>query len=415
MISISLSSSLLLPAKLAAQNITVMPMGDSITQGVRGECGYRRALSQALSKNPQCDVSFVGSRSGSGDNSNTAIDICEAQNTPHESIPGIRADQFLNTIDSHITTYQPNVVLLHVGSNDIYQNQQVGDTLTDIHNLLDRVFINKPDATVVVSNVIPWSEESPDPIFYKPFENPNRDMLADTTQLATEIANLASTRAAAGDSVEMANVWQDFDNDLMTIDGVHPNPVGEAHIANKMLNALYKLGACGTLQPDVQPPITYISVPSKQSAPLNPNPTLSGTALDEGGSGIKQVRIAIQNSEGLWLDFASSTFNASFASTIATNMTNTTTNSTDWSITTNLTAGDYRLYALTVDNNNNQVEEAAGNGQFIENEKVWTNREFEVAATLNEIPKSGLETETQTKNDEFSSGSTFTTRYSSNY
>jgi len=409
---VSLTVSFLLPIQLAAQTLSVMPMGDSITQGVRGECGYRRALSQALSKNPQCTVSFVGSRNGSGNNSNMATDVCAAQNTPHESIPGIRADQFLTTIDTRIASYQPDVVLLHVGSNDLYQDQDVESTLSDIHHLLDRVFINKPNATVVVSNVIPWSEESPDPIFYAPFENPNRDMLADTSQLAADITLLVSARATAGDSVEMANVWQDFDSDSMTIDGVHPNPVGEAHIANKMLNALYKLGACGELNPDVQPPITYINAPSEQSTPLLPNPTLSGTALDEGGSGINHVRIAIQNSEGLWLDYTSGTFSTVFDSTIAASMTNTTTSKTDWSIATNLSAGHYRLFALAVDNNNNQVEEAAGNGQPTQNDSVWTDREFEVAATINEIPKSSAES--RAKVDEFSSADSFRGGYSPN-
>jgi len=386
-ISLCLSSSFLLSTQATAQSISVMPMGDSITQGVRGECGYRRALAQALSKNPGCAVNFVGSRSGSGDNSNVPTSVCEAQNTPHEAIPGIRADQFLDIIDNRISTYQPDVVLLHVGSNDIYQDETAGDTATDIHELLDRIYLNQPNATVVVSNVIPWSEESPDPLFYKPFENPNRDMFADTQQLGVGMAFLASARQSAGDAVELANVGKDFDNDLMTIDGVHPNPVGEAHIANKMLNVLYKLGACGERRPDVQAPITYISVPAKQNAKLLPNPTLSGKALDDGGSGINRVRIAIQNSEGLWLDYASGTFSNVFDSTIVATMTNTTTKSTDWSISTNLSAGDYRLYALALDNNNNQVEEAAGNGQPDQNEKVWTSRAFEVVAPRRIYPR----------------------------
>lgn len=393
--SLSLTTSFLLPAQAAAQTVSIMPMGDSITQGVRGECGYRRALSQALSKNPQCNVSFVGSRSGSGDNSNVATSVCDAQNTPHESTPGIRADQLLSSINSRLNNHQPDVVLLHAGSNDTFQNQDVNETLGEVGEMLDRVHVRRPNTKVVVANVIPWSEESPDPIFYAPFNNSNRDMLADTKQLSNGIEDLVSARAAEGSAVEMANVNKDFDSDLMTIDGVHPNPVGEAHIANKMINALYKQGICGDLppamQPDVQPPIAYISVPAKQDEQLTSNPTLAGTALDDGGSGISRIRIAIQNSEGLWLDHASGTFNATFDSSTVATMTNTTTNSTDWSITTKLAAGNYRLFALAVDNNNNQVEEAAGNGLPNSNEKVWTNRAFEVVASTRNKPTTRLQ------------------------
>jgi len=397
LVKFSLAVSFLLPAHLAANTLSVMQMGDSITQGVRGECGYRRALSQALSKNPGCAVNFVGSRSGAGDNSNTPIDVCKAQNNPHEATPGIRAEQLLNTIDSRINNEQPDVVMLHIGSNDIYKDRTVADTLTDVNTLLDRVFANQPNATVVVSNVIPWSEESPDPIFYAPFDNPNRDMLGDTSLLSAGLAALVNTRTAAGDSVNLANVRDNFDNDLMTVDGVHPNPVGEAHIANKMMNALYELGACSGQQIDVYPPISYIGIPATQDSVLPTSPTLSGTALDEGGSGIDRVRIAIQNSEGLWLNHASGTFSPGFDDTIVATMTNTTSNSTDWSITTNLAAGDYRLYALTLDNSGNQVEEAAGNGQPGNNDKAWTNRAFKVAASG--TPKSTPETTPETTTD----------------
>jgi len=382
MVGLSLTASFFLPTQLAAQNITVMPMGDSITRGARGECGYRRALSQALAKNPQCSVSFVGSRTGAGNDSNIPISVCAAQNTPHEATSGLRADQLLNLIDGPITNHQPDVVLLHIGSNDIFQDRAVVDTLTDIDDLLDRVFINKPDASVVLSDIIPWSEASPNPISFAPLENPNRDMLADTTQLATDIALLASARASAGDSVEKANVWKDFDSDLMTTDGVHPNPVGEAHIANKMLNALYKLGACGEQPADIQAPIAYISVPAQEDAVLSPNSALSGEVLDEGGSGINRVRIAIQNSEGLWLQHLSGTFHTTFDSSIVATMTNTTTNKTDWSFTPNLSAGNYRVHVLGLDNAGNQVDEAAGNGLPDQNKKVWTNRAFEIATKL---------------------------------
>jgi len=161
---------------------------------------------------------------------------------------------------------------------------------------------------------------------------------------------------------------------------VHPNPVGEAHISNKMLAGLYDLGVCNGAQTDVRPPITYISVPSEEYEQLSVSPTLSGTAVDDGGTGFDVVRIAIENADGLWLNYVSGTFSDVFDSNIVATMTDTTTGSTSWSITTDLEPGDYRLYALALDNNGNQVEEAAGDGSPGSNEKVWTNRAFEVVS-----------------------------------
>ena len=379
----------LLPGQAAAQ-VKIMPVGDSITQGISGECSYRRPLSQALIKNA-CDVEFVGSRTtaGTGGTANVPpIPVCAPQNTDHQGVSGYRADQILNNSQYDFTTElnnrQPDIVLLHIGSNDIFQNRTVSATVDRIDDIIDRVFQQRPSATVVVADVIPWSEESV--TFIDPFVNDNRDMLAVSAELSAAIKTLVNGRASAGDAVVLVEVKDGFENDLMSIDGVHPNPVGEAHIANKMLTALYDLNVCNGSQTDVQPPITYISTPSEEYEQLGVAPTFSGTALDEGGSGIDRVRIAISNSEGDWLNYASGTFSSTFDSSIVATMTNTTTSSTSWSITTDLGPGNYRLYALALDGNENQVEEAAGNGQPDKNQKVWTNRGFEVVNDLGVAP-----------------------------
>jgi len=366
----------------AMAQVSIMPVGDSITQGIRGECSYRRPLSQALIEN-SCNVDFVGSRitAGTGGTANSQpIAVCAPQNTDHQAISGYRADQILNNTQYNFTNElnnrQPDIVLLHIGSNDINQNQSVASTVNDIDAIIDRVFQQRPGATVVVADVIPWSEVSV--TVWTGYPNANVDMLAVTAQLSAAIKTLVNNRAADGDSVVLVEVKDDFENDLMTIDGVHPNPVGEAFIANKMLTALYGLGVCGSSPTDVQPPITYITVPSEEYEQLTASPTLSGTALDEGGSGIDRVRIAIANSEGQWLNYVSGTFSNTFDSSIVATMSNTTNSSTSWSITTDLAPGFYRLYALALDENGNQVEESTGNGQPVNNDKVWTTRGFEV-------------------------------------
>jgi len=108
-------SLLLLAGPVTAQT-TVMPVGDSITQGVGGECSYRRPLSQMLIEN-MCNVTFVGSRNSAGGNQSTATEACAPQNNPHEAISGFRAEQILTNIGARVNTYQPDVVLLHIGSN----------------------------------------------------------------------------------------------------------------------------------------------------------------------------------------------------------------------------------------------------------------------------------------------------------
>jgi len=377
----------------AAAQVSIMAVGDSITQGIGhadlndgviGKCSYRRPLSQALNKN-SCDVNFVGSRktAGTGGSVNAdPIQICAPQNTNHQAISGYRAEQILNNtaydFSSELNTKQPDIVLLHIGSNDIFRNQTVESTVNEVNAIIERVFSVLPNATVVVADVIPWSEQSVNPAIFPSLVNTNRDMLAVTAQLSAALKTLVNNRNPSDGKVLLVEVKDGFENDLMAYDGVHPNTIGEAHIANRMLTALYDLGVCNGSQMDVQPPITYISTPSEENERLTVSPTLSGTAVDEGGSGFQKVRIAIQrNSDKNWWN-ASGTFSSDFDSSIVATMSNTTNSFTSWSIPTNLVNGDYRLFTLALDNNSNQVEESYLKNGVVDYRKVWTTRGFTV-------------------------------------
>jgi len=257
---------------------TIMTVGDSVTQGVRGECSYRRPLSQALLENA-CNVNFVGSRTtaGAGGVANDPpIPVCAPQNTNHQAISGFRADQILNNTSynfaDELNTRQPDIVVLHIGSNDIFQNKTISSTVEDVNDILDVVFAYRSDATVLLADVRPGSEVSLMPESFPSAENSDRDMLADTAELSAALATLAEERISEDNNVVLVPVREGFENDLMTIDGVHPNPVGETFVSNKMLTALYNLGICGDAPADKQPPITYISSPSSEDEQLTVSP-----------------------------------------------------------------------------------------------------------------------------------------------
>ena len=63
-------------------------------------------------------------------------------------------------------------------------------------------------------------------------------------RLGDALATLAADRAAAGDDVVLVDVRSGFDAATMTVDGVHPDPVGERHIADRFIAALAADGVC---------------------------------------------------------------------------------------------------------------------------------------------------------------------------
>src|SRR3954469_10677067 len=94
--------------------VKIMPLGDSITESFWDHASYRFFLYNQL-VNAGYDVDFVGSMTGvnAGDPLYSNFD----QN--HEGHSGFRADEIQNNIVNWANQNKPDVVLLHIGSNDI--------------------------------------------------------------------------------------------------------------------------------------------------------------------------------------------------------------------------------------------------------------------------------------------------------
>jgi len=256
------------PWVVEAQQVRIMPVGDSITQGVRGQCGYRAIVSQVMASNTQCNVTFVGTRTGVGSSNdpNEVIPECAANNTPHESVPGARADFFLpNLLRTQVRDLTPDYVIIHAGSNDLFQNQPIAGTVQEINSLIDNVFAGQPTATVILMNLIPWSETSPNPDQFSGFSQPDREMEEVTRTFARQLEQLANTRSTNGDNIILVDVSRGFDNNTMTLDGVHPNDNGENFIAYRVLDALYENGVCG----NSTSPFVGTTIPSNQWVQLS--------------------------------------------------------------------------------------------------------------------------------------------------
>ena len=103
-----------------------MPLGDSITESNMGQHSYRYYLWHMLI-NDGYQVNFVGSRHGVGNGPPANADF----DMDHEGHAGWRADEILNHIQAWATAASPDVVLLHIGTNDVCQRHSVGSTVND--------------------------------------------------------------------------------------------------------------------------------------------------------------------------------------------------------------------------------------------------------------------------------------------
>src|SRR3954452_8961305 len=125
--------------------VRVMPLGDSITDGVTVPGGYRIGLWQRFVKHGY-QVDFVGSLSNGpstlGDHD-------------HEGHSGWRIDQIDGSITGWLRTYAPHTVLLHIGTNDVIQNHDLANAPARLSALVDHITASAPAAEVFVATIIP--------------------------------------------------------------------------------------------------------------------------------------------------------------------------------------------------------------------------------------------------------------------
>lgn len=135
-------------ADRAAQRpvIRVMPLGDSITVGVgsSNQAGYRLPLWNLVGKQSRYAVDLVGSqRDGSFE-------------APwHQGQSGWMIGDLLNEVDGWLRQNTPDVVLLHIGINDLDRGADQPHAADRLKTLVDRIFTDRPTTTVIVQGLIP--------------------------------------------------------------------------------------------------------------------------------------------------------------------------------------------------------------------------------------------------------------------
>jgi lysophospholipase L1-like esterase len=209
-----------LAGHLEAAPVRIMPLGDSITYAVGDETnsgGYRGPL-YAMLTSAGYSVDFVGTLSSGA-----------IPDPNHEGHSGWRADQIRDYITGWLTVNPPNIVLLHIGTNDISQGEQVDGITTEIGQILDDIdayeIAHDITVTVVLARII----------------NRNDSLSGLTSALNVSIASMAAARIAAGDKLVVVDQESalSYPGDLADI--VHPNAGGYQKMAAVWFDALVPL------------------------------------------------------------------------------------------------------------------------------------------------------------------------------
>lgn len=137
-----------------SNKLRIMAVGDSITEGVLGQKSYRNELLPPAVAT-ECNFEMIGSKL----NNETPTGF----ESPHEGYSGHPANRFIpgqtsgaNPGIDVMMAQSPDAVLLHLGSNDMRLAQSVSGTVSEIDQIVARIWANNSAAEVFVANVIPW-------------------------------------------------------------------------------------------------------------------------------------------------------------------------------------------------------------------------------------------------------------------
>jgi len=200
----------------------IMPLGNSITRGMGGDApydGYRKELYQLLN-NGGWEFDFVGSMSDG-----------TFSDPEHEGHGGWKAQDIDANISDWMSTYNPNIVLLHIGTNDISAEEPNSQTINEIESILDKIFAYNSTATMFLCKLIPRLEQPGE----EHIRTEELNVLIE--QLYTEKKQEEGYNIYLVDQNSAFKANENWRTEYM-IDNVHPNSEGYSVIANTYFTSM---------------------------------------------------------------------------------------------------------------------------------------------------------------------------------
>lgn len=257
-----------------------MPLGDSITRGSAGSynskgkhitIGFRGPLFNSL-KNAGYNIDFVGSRTD-GPPSIPYLGVPQYYDYDNEGHSGWEAAEstsdpyypaydMLSNLKGFLNENPPDIILIHLGTNDLETGQSPTGVANDISSLLDSIYTFNPNIVVFLAKIINrgnqvfsadsggFDYDGSSDSFNDTYAPPG---IRNTTKVYNNLlGELASQRIINNDKlvlVNMENAISNYNEDTSAASGFpygelwdsfHPNQAGYNELANVWFSALNK-------------------------------------------------------------------------------------------------------------------------------------------------------------------------------
>jgi lysophospholipase L1-like esterase len=166
-----------------------------------------------------------------------------------------------NQLPAWLSATNPDIVLMHLGTNDVWSSIATNTILSAYSTLVDQMRANNPSMKILVAQIIPMNPSS------------CSTCAQGVINLNAAIPAWASSKTTAQSPIIVVDQWTGFDDSTDTADGVHPNDSGNQKMANKWYPPL--AAQLGTTSPTATP------VPPT----ITPSPTTGTTPTPTTGTG----------------------------------------------------------------------------------------------------------------------------------
>ncbi len=202
----------------AATIVKIMPLGDLIT----GSPGCWRALLwNNLQNTGHTNINFVGTLNNS---SSCGIPF-DGDNEGHGGYLATNiANQ--NLLPGWLSATNPDIVMMHLGTNDVWNNLSPTTILAAYSTLVNQMRANNSHMKILVAQITPMNPSGCSACAQR------------VINLNAAIPAWANSKSTAQSPITVVDQWTGYNDSTDTIDGVHPNSSGNAKIAAKWYSPL---------------------------------------------------------------------------------------------------------------------------------------------------------------------------------
>jgi hypothetical protein len=213
--------------------LRILPLGNSITQADRYRRSYRYNLWLKLI-DAGIDFDLVGSINSNHKGNPIWPDYKgHSFDSDHEGHYGWRADEIVNgaggksnKLSEWLKDYTPDIVLMHLGTNDICQHQDSSTTADELKQIIEVLRADNPNVIILLSNLIPIRD---------------RILNVLVVDFNIRINTIAKEMDTMDSPVFVVDQYGGFDAELDSYDKLHPNERGEEKMASKWFQSMQEI------------------------------------------------------------------------------------------------------------------------------------------------------------------------------